>query len=70
MNEQPKISASTTPTQSASYIKLEMWVRESKFDDVYEALNNIGGFGDKYIMRVRTEWWESTSTSFRKNTLV
>jgi hypothetical protein len=70
MNEQSKISAPTTPISQGSYIKLEMWVRETKFDDVYEALNDIGGFGDKYILRVRTEWWESTSTSFRKNHLV
>jgi hypothetical protein len=61
MNEQPKISAPTTPTQSTSYIKLEMWVKESKFDHVYHALNDIGGFGDKYTLRMINNGWDRTS---------
>jgi hypothetical protein len=65
MNEHPKISAPTTPLQPTSYIKLEMWVKEADFDDVYEALNDVGRRSNKFVLRMLHKEWDSTSTVIR-----
>jgi hypothetical protein len=66
MNEQPKISAPMSRTQSESYIKLEVWVSEANFNKVYEALNDIGlQRGEKFTLRMIHKEWDSTSRVFR-----
>jgi hypothetical protein len=66
MNEQSKISASTTATSTWSYIKLELWVKEADFNDVFEAVNDIGLRADKSVLRMLHKEWNSTSKAFRR----
>jgi hypothetical protein len=45
------------PTSTRTYIKLEMWVDEANFPDVYEALNDIGTFGHSFILQTGNKDW-------------
>jgi hypothetical protein len=65
MNEQSKIKASTTTTQPTTYIRFESWVKEAKFEDVYLALNDIKGSGDKSIIHACAYGWDSTAKAIR-----